>query len=206
MPHQHDHPGSRGHSEPGLLSVDFANSVACPSCRVADALSSADEFNRWVRARPIRPVRIAGSSEMRTLRRFRRDIRALLGACVSRTLPSAASLERVNSARRRASGHSELMWHDGRWMIMDRKTSDSAAEAVTGAVAQSVADLLASSDRLKLRACRGPGCNHFLLARNRHQIWCSPTGCGNRVRVARHYRKVHRESSSSRALNAKHGS
>lgn len=190
MTHQHVHPGPPGRSERGLLAVDFANSVACPSCRVADALSSMEEFDRWMRVRPRLPVGKAGPRDVAFLRRFRADIRSLLGASVGRISPPPSSLARVDLARRRASQRSSLMWHGGRWMVMEGDTRRSAAEGIAGAVAQSVTELLVGPERTKLRACRGPGCSHFLLARTRQQIWCSPTGCGNRVRVARHWRKV----------------
>jgi len=190
MAHGHVHQGPRERTGAGLLAVDFANSVACPSCRVADALSSIEEFNRWIQARPNLSISKAGRKDIGSLRQFRADIRVLLGACVGRTSPPASSLARVNSTRQRATGRNDLMWHRGRWMVMERSTRRSAADGIAGAVAQSVTDLLTSPGRATLRACRGPGCNHFILARTRQQIWCSPTGCGNRVRAARHYRRV----------------
>jgi predicted RNA-binding Zn ribbon-like protein len=186
----HVHHRPEGGAREGSLAVDFANSVACPSCRVADALSSSKEFERWVRARPNLPAGKFRPRDVEAMRRFRVDVRALLGASVDRTSPPAPSLGRVNSARRRALGRNDLMWHGGEWMVMERETSSPTSERIAGAVAQSVVELLAGPDRSKLRACRGPGCNHFLLARKPQQIWCSPTGCGNRVRVARHWRKV----------------
>jgi predicted RNA-binding Zn ribbon-like protein len=186
----HVHPDSAASPSPGFLAVDFANTVACPSCRVADALSSAAEYNRWLRGRRDLSIRKVQANDVGTLRRFRADVRALLSACVSRTPPPASSLARVNRARERAAGWNDLMWHRERWMIMERGTMRPAADRNVEAVAQSITDLLVGPDRTKLRACQGPGCSHFLLARTRQQIWCSPTGCGNRVRAARHWRKV----------------
>jgi predicted RNA-binding Zn ribbon-like protein len=48
--------------------------------------------------------------------------------------------------------------------------------------------LLAGPDASRIRACQAPGCVLFFLAERRRRDWCSPA-CGNRARVARHYRR-----------------
>ena len=50
-------------------------------------------------------------------------------------------------------------------------------------------ELLTGSGRARLRRCEGPGCVLYFVAANPRRRWCSPRLCGNRVRVARHYRR-----------------
>ncbi len=61
-------------------------------------------------------------------------------------------------------------------------------------VALSAVDLLASPQLDRVRECEGRGCGWLFLdeSRNHARRWCSPTGCGNRERVRRHYARTHR--------------
>lgn len=184
------HGTPRGRMKLGDLAVDFANSIACPSCQVGDALATDEDLTRWLRSRRALAVGVVHLDDLPTLRRFRSDVRELIRASVMGSRPSSDPLVRVNSVLRLASTRDRLQWRLGRWSIDSGRPPRDPGAVLAGAVALSLAGLLTSSDRQKLKACRGPGCEHFLLARTRQQIWCSPTGCGNRARVARHYRRA----------------
>ncbi|MEU1601426.1 CGNR zinc finger domain-containing protein [Streptomyces sp. NPDC005708] len=41
-----------------------------------------------------------------------------------------------------------------------------------------------------MRPCLAPNCLLFFVKNHARREWCSPA-CGNRVRVARHYRRHH---------------
>jgi predicted RNA-binding Zn ribbon-like protein len=41
----------------------------------------------------------------------------------------------------------------------------------------------------RLRRCANPACQMIFVAVNSRRSWCVPEICGNRVRVARHYRR-----------------
>jgi predicted RNA-binding Zn ribbon-like protein len=45
----------------------------------------------------------------------------------------------------------------------------------------------------RLRRCANPDCVLQFIASNPRRRWCSSALCGNRARVARHYRR-HREA------------
>ncbi len=177
------------HRDARSLAVDFANTVACPGCRGGDALDSAGDARRWLRAHvPGRPPSLR-TSDLRPLRGFREQLRELLSAATEGRRPAPRSLESVNRAARGGLVGTELRWAAGTWTAMPRGTAGSSRQLVEGLIAQSAVDLLGTGPAPPLRRCQGPGCIHFLTARTRQQRWCSPTGCGNRARVQRHYRK-----------------
>lgn len=62
-------------------------------------------------------------------------------------------------------------------------------------VAAAAAELLATGDRSRLRRCPAEGCGRWFhdVSRNGRRRWCSMARCGNRAKVAAHYRR-HREA------------
>jgi predicted RNA-binding Zn ribbon-like protein len=66
-----------------------------------------------------------------------------------------------------------------------------ASEAVVSVIAEQGVDLFTDPGQGPLRACLGPGCVLYFVKAHPRREWCS-AGCGNRARVARHYRR-HRD-------------
>lgn len=184
-------------ADPRYLAVDFANTVACPSCRAGDALGDEGEARRWT-AREFPGLHLTFSrADLASLRRLRAHLRNVLRASGSGIAPPPASLSIVNRATRSSSAHG-VRWIRGRFepWEYDREISDS--RRLMTEVARSAVRLLVGTSTVPVRPCAGAGCAHFVVARRPSQRWCSPSGCGNRARVQRHYRKV-RSQRSSRA-------
>jgi predicted RNA-binding Zn ribbon-like protein len=172
------------------LAVDFANSVACPGCRGADPLDSIREAGRWIRSKVGGDGRRVEARDLPRLRRFREELRQLLGAAADHTPPPPRVLDAINVAAAQSPPLPELSWSHGTWSTGERGTARSVSRRLTALAAQSAIDLLGRTRPPPVRRCEGPGCIHFLVARRSQQRWCSPTGCGNRARVQRHYRKI----------------
>lgn len=191
-----DHCGTKSNARVARShpTVDFVNTVACPGCRTGDAFESGASARRWLSAHPDLPTVSHGSLDLAQLRRFRESVRDLLGASIRRAPPGSAALATVNTAVGAGLTRNALKWQRGRWEISARTPTGNGTQHFIGTIARSTVALLGGPERRKLRACPGPGCVHLLFVRTRQQIWCSPTGCGNRVRVARHWRKVRTRS------------
>jgi len=58
-------------------------------------------------------------------------------------------------------------------------------------IAQSASDLLCHGDLALVKRCAHPACGAFFYdtPKNHTRRWCSTTSCGNRMRVAAHYRR-----------------
>lgn len=67
-------------------------------------------------------------------------------------------------------------------------------EGLLAPVAAAAAELLAQGDRSRLRQCAAEGCGRWFydVSRNGRRRWCSMARCGNRAKVAAHYRR-HRQ-------------
>jgi predicted RNA-binding Zn ribbon-like protein len=70
---------------------------------------------------------------------------------------------------------------------LERAEGD-AVDAALACLARQGAELVADVAR-PLRACRAPGCVLFFVRDHPRREWCSVM-CGNRVRAARHYRRL----------------
>ncbi len=173
-------------------AVDLANTVRCSACRAGDALASDSAFDRWRRVHSELPADADG--RLPSLRAARDDLRALFRAQVERSAPPAPALRRVNALAREFPRPTVAVYRTGRYTTEPAGTGRVHLETV---FARAAIELLAGPSAARLIACHGPGCAHFLLARTRTQCWCSPSGCGNRARVARHYQR-RRASGGSR--------
>lgn len=85
-----------------------------------------------------------------------------------------------------ASLHREA---DGR-LVRTTRTDGPPALAVVSLLAEQGVDLFAGPQAQDLRACEAPGCVLYFVKAHPRREWCS-SGCGNRARVARHYRRHH---------------
>ena len=177
---------------PGGLAVRFANTVACAACRAADALEAPAAFRAWAARFGLEDSVAPAPGELARLRRFRLDVRDLLASASGRRVPAAGRLATLNTVLARGTFPPALGWAQGRFLLRSVARGRWSARFEVE-VARSTLELLTGPTRRRLRACRGRGCAHFLLSRNRTQIWCSAAGCGNRARVARHYWKDRRE-------------
>lgn len=68
------------------------------------------------------------------------------------------------------------------------RTDGSGLQRELNLVALEGSEVLARDAPHELRACGGPGCVLYFVRDHPRREWCS-AGCGNRARVARHYRR-----------------
>lgn len=174
------------------LSVDFVNSMACPGCRVGDALDSPRALAVWYRSHLGLPRPPISATSLDLLKDFREDLRTLFEALTTGSRPSPAHLESLNNRLSSVAFRFELAHTPRGWRLRVVPESQDPTSGLIAMLGRSAADLISGPSRGRLRQCRGPSCLHYLLARTRGQLWCSPTGCGNRVRVRRHYRRARR--------------
>jgi predicted RNA-binding Zn ribbon-like protein len=166
--------------------VTFLNTRPCPVCRDDDQLAI---WPSGASARPTKRNVLPPSSPRPPpldLRRLRSDLIDLMEARIDRKPPDPSSLRRGNARLRRAVGIPQLAWTPRRTNASpNRRTYPRSRRPSEIEVAEW---LLALGDpRLPFRRCAAEGCHHFLYAERPHRRWCSPHGCGNRVRVARHH-------------------
>jgi predicted RNA-binding Zn ribbon-like protein len=82
----------------------------------------------------------------------------------------------------------ELALVDGGLRAVDVRHA-SPIRSMLAELAQQAVELFTGPMAVNLRSCNAPGCVLFFVKSHPRREWCSP-GCGNRVRAARHYRRI----------------
>lgn len=108
------------------------------------------------------------------------------------------SMESINKTTLKRPGCVLRARKSGRFQEMTRLDMDQPDQLLVP-IAQSASDLLCHGNLTLVKRCANPSCHTFLYdtSKNHTRRWCSRS-CGNRMRVAAHYRR----SRSRRASRA----
>jgi predicted RNA-binding Zn ribbon-like protein len=180
-----------------LLCLDFVNTEVMGSEGRRDLLEGFEDVADWLRAAGVVTEEEArgaaarwGGEPLDAVRRFRALLREaaerLSGGqpvpdeAVAAVNELLARPVRVANVRRTADGFEAK---DG-WVFRE------AADLLVP-VAESARDLLCDRDPALVRKCRNPQCILYFYdtTKNRGRAWCSMSACGNRTKVAAHYRR-----------------
>lgn len=172
------------------LAIDLVNTRTA----AGDLLATADDLRAWLRRQdgriPEAPERAAAltDADLAAVRRLRAVTARLLHHARHGTAPDPADLEALHVFQRAAPAITELAWN-GTALVAARRRTGSAGDRLVAALAEAAAGLLADPAVTRIRECAADDCVLLFLPAHPRRRWCSPTGCGNRVRVARHYRR-----------------
>ncbi|MFJ8044241.1 CGNR zinc finger domain-containing protein [Kitasatospora sp. NPDC096147] len=167
---------------------------------LVDALTGPADLDDWLRAclprlgARLRPelARLldrqpADSDHLARLLELRAALRELSAARVSEAAPPPAALDTVNRTARLAAGWLEFA--PGGTGTAPRWTEPDLRLVALGEIAAAGVELLTGPAAEQLRACRAPGCILYFVRSHARREWCT-TACGNRVRVARHSKRL----------------
>jgi predicted RNA-binding Zn ribbon-like protein len=106
-----------------------------------------------------------------------------------KAVPQSA-LEAINDALRGRVGFPQVISRKGRFERRYQVESRGRPQLL-GLLAESAADLLTTRDLSLVKKCQNPACVLFFYdtTKNHARHWCSMTLCGNRHKVAAHYRR-----------------
>jgi predicted RNA-binding Zn ribbon-like protein len=188
------------------LPVELMNTVTVDRGRTHDALDSDAGAAAWLRAvagrlgaeaeisadeldeNVVRPM--AG-----TLRTLRDALRRLAAEATEdprppATAPELVRPEAITTLNTLARAWPELVWPADGQPSRAYRGSGTPADLAVQLIAHQAVELFTGPDRDRLRPCLAPNCVLFFIKNHARREWCSPA-CGNRVRVARHYRRHH---------------
>ena len=180
------------------LAVDLANTLLESEEGSVDLLANPGLLSAWCEAQGERVEILdfeASAGHLEEFLALRAAIREVFRGLLDGEHPSERAVNGINAASAGAPSFRELRWSEaqGELGVLRAGTGylagDDGAVALSK-VARSAIELAGGPDRSLLRACPAPGCPLMFVARNRRRLWCR-TVCGNRVRVARHYRRHH---------------
>ncbi len=131
----------------------------------------------------------AGDAVRRAIH-LREAMHVVFSALMKRQTVPQMAMDTLNAYIRDAAQHSQLVQGEGRceWRFHDMTSRYSA---MLWPITRTAADLLASSDLARLRACSSPTCQWLFLdtSKNHLRRWCDMKACGNRAKVRKFYEK-----------------
>lgn len=165
-----------------------------------ELLADGPGLARWLRGHRLPTDRGAAinASDLERFRSLRTAIRQAFTTRAEGGRPGTGVLRRINSAAALVSPADRLTWKgDGPGGRTVWPGGAPKLDIALAAIAQNAIATLLGENGARLRACQAHGCIRLFIAEHARRRWCSKT-CGDRVRVARHYRKVHGGSRSAR--------
>lgn len=187
----------------GRLCVDFVNTIDPRDPPGHDYLPDYLTFIDWAAASEaidrdvIECAVVAASAAMKRADKahgealgLRETLYRVLRASAERRPPGQADADRLRAAaadlqQRRLLRAAGTEW---RWAW---STEDPFRMPIWIILADAV-DLLTGTDQVHLRTCAGEGCGWLFVdnSKNHSRRWCSMSGCGNRSKSQRHYRRL----------------
>lgn len=169
------------------LAIDLANTImVVKETEEIDLLGSDEEFRDWLEhERPRLGECSFALGRLEEIRAMRGAVRELFAAAAhAEALPSAA-VDLVNAASAIAPVAPQLdLSSEGGPRLVEMDSMEGISDLV-GAVARSAIRLIGDQGEAPINLCGAPSCGMFFVGRRR---WCC-AACGNRARVARHYRR-----------------
>ena len=200
------------------VEVELMNTIWADREGVHDSLTSPEETAAWLRA--VSPRAGSGFApgttsttnqsddelvpRLRTLRDALRRLAAEVtddprSTIVSPIADVEAAVTVLNSTAAATPSWSRLHWPQGaKAPTRTRHAAATSDAALVSLIAERGIDLFAGDGRLQLRACLAPGCVLYFVKNHPRREWCS-AACGNRARVARHYRRHHGDTGTDPA-------
>ncbi|GAA4374744.1 CGNR zinc finger domain-containing protein [Actinomadura verrucosospora] len=161
----------------------------------ADLLSTPDDLRAWLRLQADRSDEAAalaaaetGAASLAAVRDVREHTARALDRVRRGEPPSAADLEALTRAQCAAPAVTQPVW-DGRSLLAARRRTGPPELRPASWLAEAAAELLADPAVTRIRKCEADDCVLLFLPAHPRRRWCSAARCGNRVRVARHYRR-----------------
>ncbi|MEV6924604.1 ABATE domain-containing protein [Dactylosporangium sp. NPDC051485] len=174
------------------LALDLVNTVANgPDGDVVDLLASPATAAAWLDAQHalgrLTDAR-AGDLDLVALRQLRAHITGCVEQVRQGSAPPPESLAALNDALRAAPACPRIGWNGTTVTITIARSGDPRRD-LCAELAHAAAQLLGDPAITRVRACEGARCRLLFLPAHPKRRWCSPSTCGNRARVARHYQK-----------------
>ena len=121
---------------------------------------------------------------------FRSTMRNMAERLAARKPVPQAALALINQLLRHRIGYAQVTSRNG---MFERRYEAGFEDAnhVLGLLAEAASDLLCTCDLSLVKQCQNPACVLFFYdtTKNHARHWCSMDLCGNRSKVAAHYRR-----------------
>jgi predicted RNA-binding Zn ribbon-like protein len=137
-----------------------------------------------------------GKQTLEQARAFRVTLREMVKRIAAGRPVPQATIEAINEMLRFRIGYPQLIRRSGK-LERGYLAESQKANQLLGLLAEAATNLLCTCDFSLIKKCQNPLCVLFFYdtTKNHARHWCNMTICGNRSKVAAHYRR-HRSRST----------
>ncbi|MGX1134715.1 putative RNA-binding Zn ribbon-like protein [Streptomyces glaucescens] len=183
------------------LPLDLVNTRPLSGGSRADLLDTPDRLAAWLARQADRLGGEADgtaptAADLAPVHAVRDHTDAALRALLTGRRPPESALRGLADAQRAAPAVRAPVW-DGTAVVAPPRRDGPLGVRLAALLAESAAALLADPAVARIKECEAADCVLLFLPAHPRRRWCSPTRCGNRTRVARHYRR-HKEGSPAK--------
>jgi predicted RNA-binding Zn ribbon-like protein len=184
--------------------LDFINTEMIIEGQRTDLLETpADLFNWSMRAslldaneeRAMRTGLAPAEREkfLRESKAFRGVLREMAERIVTNKPVTRSTTEEINRLLSQRPGYTQLLRTNGRFEHRFYSSTKGPVQ-LPALLAESASDLLCASKFSLIKKCRNDACILYFYdtTKNHARQWCSMNICGNRMKVAAHYRRQRR--------------
>lgn len=175
------------------LALDLVNTRPTGAHGRVDLLATPRQLSDWLaleRDRLRGEVRDSAPTraDLGPVHAVRAHTEAAVRALLDRAEPPASALRGLTDAQRAAPPVRELAWNGTAVTAVSRRDGPLGIR-IAALLAEAAAEVLSAPAIGGLKECEADDCVLVFLPSHPRRRWCSPTRCGNRTRVARHYRR-----------------
>ncbi|MGH7257982.1 MAG: CGNR zinc finger domain-containing protein [Nitrospiraceae bacterium] len=194
----------------GYLCLDLINTQIVEGGRPVDLLTDFGDFVSWLLQARVLDAGMAkeligtwgGTREAeRTFNRavdFRAALRHMMERIVHGKSAPQTAIARINELLHNQVGHTEIKRAKGGF---EKHFQADFQEPIhlLWPVAESAGDLLTYGELSLIKKCENAACVLFFYdtTKNHSRRWCSMSACGNRMKVAAHYRRLRTSTPTS---------
>lgn len=183
------------------LCLDFINTQMIVRGQRTDLLQEWTDLVAWLtRAKLLsagegketvsRLGRAEGEQLLNEARSFRTVLREMAERIVAGKPVARSTVEAINELHGRRPGYPQLIRTNGRFERRFHSETSGAARLLIP-FAEAASELLCDGDLSLVKKCRNNACILYFYdtTKNHARQWCSMGLCGNRIKVAAHYRR-----------------
>ena len=186
------------------LALDFVNTQRMREGQVVDLIEDYPALMNWLaQAQVLSPAQAKaalkkwgksadGQQAHARARTLRTALRAMAEHLAAGKPVPQTSLVAINEVLRHGSAYIQIERKHGTFAKYAH-ADHAAAMQLLVPIAEAAADLLCHGDLSLVKKCNNPRCILYFYdtTKNHARRWCSMAGCGNRMKAAAHYRRLH---------------
>lgn len=204
---RHDQPEQRFLFIGNHPCLDFINTQIAQNGQPVDLLDTFSDLVMWLVQVHLLDREEAKKAEQKwgghpeeiqileQAREFRTTLREMVERLAAGKPVPQAALEAINRRLRDRVGYPQLIRRSGK-LEREFQVESQEANQLLGLIAESASDLLCTCKLSLIKKCQNPVCVLFFYdtTKNHARHWCSMSVCGNRIKVAAHYRRHRKDA------------